>query len=548
MRVLLFSNDLMPFPGLPTSGGGLRAYQIMRGLQAHGIEVLPSMPGSTFLAEKYRETISEEHRELFWRGDTQDDLVWRLKPDAIIFSSNWDHYSLSRKPDVPLIIDLHGSRLIENALWNSPIDRDRKVQIFGLADCMICAGAVQRNYFNGWLLQAGRIPGDSQFIRYIPISLSPEMPGRYDSYGDDFPLIVSGGGWFPWQNQSKAIFAVANTIERFNRGTFSIYGTPHQTDEISPAAQKISQIYEQVKTMAADSSRIRVHDYVSRDELIPIYARSHIALELMQYNLERELAFTTRTVEYLWSGLPVIYNDYSELSHHIKEYDAGWTLPPDDSVALALVLDEIFNHRDRVKEKSVNARRLVADRFTWDRTIIPLVEFLRNPTISPPAAPIRYSTYFLPPFLFPRGVYGGESLVAGRTRNQRFVMPAVRIKSLIVPLRIINLDPAATIEVKVRNSKREIFSQTFAAGELQQDSRVQIDLPIFMKGLGGSEIELSLQLKESGELHSDVRLLAIKDPVFPFIKEEGMETMCINFVPTPGIVELLREKVLSGLC
>ena len=326
MRVLLFSNDLMPFAGLPTSGGGLRCWQLMKGMEAHGIEVLASMPAFTYLTEKYMDSIPEPQRELLWHWHTQDEILNRVKPDAVLFASNWDHFGLSKKPDIPLIIDLHGSRLIETSMWNEPVDTDRKVDIYSKADCLLCAGQRQRSYFYGWLVQSGGIPEDEHFIRYIPVSLSPEPFEHH--YPKDEPLLVSGGGWFPWQNQSTAIFKICEKISKENRGQIEIFGTPHETQTLSAEERNIREIYARIKGLADDSDRINVNGYIGRSDLLEIYRKASVAVEVMEYNLERELAFTTRTIEYLWCGMPVLYNDFGEISDHIRDYDAGWTVEP----------------------------------------------------------------------------------------------------------------------------------------------------------------------------------------------------------------------------
>src|SRR5690606_1634127 len=164
----------MPFGSLPTSGGGLRCWQIYQGLRSAGIEVVASMPAFTYLTTKYFSEIPEDVRENLWEWHTQDAILSRVKPDVVMYSSNWDHYNLSKKPDVPLVIDLHGSRLIETSLWGHPSDTNKKVDVFSKADCFICAGKRQRMYFYGWLTQAGRVPKSEHMIRYIPISLAPE--------------------------------------------------------------------------------------------------------------------------------------------------------------------------------------------------------------------------------------------------------------------------------------------------------------------------------------------------------------------------------------
>ena len=541
MRVLLFSNDLMPFEGLPTSGGGLRAFQILRGLEAHGVEVLASMPGFTYLAEKYRNVIKPEQRELFWRWETQAELITRHKPDAVIFTSNWDHYALPKKPEVPLILDLHGSRLIENALWNSYVDRDKKARVLGMADCIICAGQLQRNYFNGWLVQAGRVPVDEQFIRYIPISLSPDQPERNDDEGE-FPVIVSGGGWFPWQNQSKAIFAVSNSIERHQRGSFNIFGTPHETNNLSPAEQKIRDVYAQVRQMAERSDRVRVNGYIARDELVKIYSQAHVALELMEYNLERELAFTTRTIEYLWSGLPVLYNNYSEISRHISDYDAGWTISPDDDVAMALALDEMFNDRKLLKQKSENAKRLVADRFSWDKTIQPLIDFLNHPTRSSTVYPAGHSSFLLPSFLSPRGAVSGELLIAGETKTQKFIVPAVNIAALSIPVQISSFSDPFSVEVSVTDERGKIvIFRRLNSAEIVSESALILRFNPIKRPVGGAGLSLSLTLVEEGAAAPEIRLLAIRSAKYPLIVSGGTDAICINFVPGGGSVRRYKD-------
>ena len=57
------ANDLMPFGSLPTSGGGLRCYQLMKGLEAHGVEVLASMPGFSYLALQASRRYPEPQRD-----------------------------------------------------------------------------------------------------------------------------------------------------------------------------------------------------------------------------------------------------------------------------------------------------------------------------------------------------------------------------------------------------------------------------------------------------------------------------------------------------
>lgn len=505
MRVLLFSNDLMPFAGLPTSGGGLRCWQLKKGLEAHGIEVISSMPAFTYLTEKYMDVIPQEQKDLLWHWHTQDEILKRTKPDAVLFASNWDHYGLSKKPDVPLIIDLHGSRLIETSMWNEPIDTDRKVEIYSKADCLLCAGQRQRSYFYGWLVQSGRVPEDEHFIRYIPVSLSPEPFEHH--YPKEEPLFVSGGGWFPWQNQSTGIFSICERIAKENKGKIEIFGTPHETQTLSAEERKIREIYAKIKGLSDSSDRINVNGYIARDDLLEIYRKASVAVEVMEYNLERELAFTTRTIEYLWCGMPVLYNDFSEISGHIRDYDAGWAVDPTSESQIKSALDEIFSSPEIVKQKGLNAARLVKDRFSWDKTIQPLVDFLNNPVQSKVTTPLKGPIASRSSFLNPGGRSVDVPLNAKQSSlRQHFVIPAENIKTIELPIAVNSKADTFAIEgidVKLKKASGALIaSKSITGNDLANLNRISIDFPIHRLPKGGGKyiFELSYRGNDQGEI------------------------------------------------
>lgn len=564
MKVLLFSNDLMPFGNLPTSGGGLRCWQLKCGLEAHGIEVVSSMPGFTYLAEKYHNEIPLEQRELLWNWGKQDAIFQRVKPDAVLFASNWDHFNLTRTIDVPLIIDLHGSRLIETTMWQNPVSTDHKVRTLAKADCLLCAGKRQRLYFYGWLVQAGRVPEDDHFIRYIPISMDPRLP-RHDhaTYDDtNSPHFVSGGGWFPWQNQAETIFAACEAVVARNRGLVSIYGTPHQTQTESPEEREIRAIFAKVKGLAERSPRVKVHGYVGRQDLLNVYSRASVALEAMGYNLERELAFTTRTIEYLWCGLPVLYNNFSEISEHIGDYDAGWTVNPESRAEINAAIEQIFAQPAVLVQKSRNAQQLVADRFSWDKTILPLVDFLKHPRKMPAVQPVVGGVRSLPSFLSPRGFSVNVPIPAdGAPLRQSFVIPAddiVRLEMAVVA----NAEEkaAGTVQIKVANkSGSTLVRRSLSVREAEDGAVVSLPFKLWRRPRGGDE--LTVEVRRTGGTSSNpsatIFVRGMCRANFPFISEAGKafvgqshkgeqleaQTLAISFVP--GYSPLSRVATLG---
>lgn len=558
MKVVLFSNDVMPFGNLPTSGGGLRCWQIYQGLKCHGIDVVASMPGFTYLINKHKSDVPQEQRELLWFWDTQEKILNEQKPDAVIYASNWDHYALSKKPDVPLIIDLHGSRLIETTMWGHPIDKNRKLEILSLADCLLTAGTWQRNYFYGWLTQAGRVPKEEHFIKYIPISLSPDKFKRDDIKvtSDQFPHFVSGGGWFPWQNQSKAIFSICKEVSKREKGQVDIFGTPHDNAQTPTKEEvEIRKVYEAIKDLSSQTKRIKVNGYVGREDLLKIYSKASVAVEAMSYNLERELAFTTRTIEYLWCGLPVIYNNYNEVGKNISEYDAGWTINPESQDDINQVIDEIYSDPQIVQRKSINARKLVEDRFSWDKTILPLVEFIKKPQILKKSFPATGHICTLPSYLNPKGIR--IKAILPQKFSQVFTLPAEDISSIEVNL---NLSEATQEKLTIKLFKlngKKICNTTLDLSLFEiGDNLVKINLPTFSQIKGGERLRLDFELSSSN-LNNNISIYGLSQAKFPieildfqlFSKTEldtnAIEMQCISMAFVPGGSKLLKVKNIS---
>ncbi|RMF01025.1 MAG: glycosyltransferase, partial [Chloroflexi bacterium] len=239
------------------------------------------------------------------------------------------------------------------------------------ADFFVCAGQKQWAYFQEWLAKAGWTDEERQARSgYIPVSLSPDLPERKSTAESGELTFVYGGVFLPWQDPTGGLFGVIRAMEARGRGKLCFFGGKHPVYPVS------SGIFEELLQKLTQSPQVEAPGMVSHDELIERYTRAHVAIDIMKRNAERELAFTTRTVEYLWCGLPVLYQDYAELSDYIREYDAGWVVNPDDQTAIDAALAEMFERPELVVRRSRNAQRLVQEKLTWDKTIGPLEQFI----------------------------------------------------------------------------------------------------------------------------------------------------------------------------
>jgi glycosyltransferase involved in cell wall biosynthesis len=303
------------------------------------------------------------------------DFVRRLDPDVVVMQ----HWGLMRELErcaAPLALDLAGPHLLERLYWKTPDpDRDvlEKTDALARADFVVCSGRWQRHYFLPWLRMAGWDITAPGICPVIPFSFAPRLPETPATRA--FETFVYGGVFLPWQDPEPAMRAVLAAMDEAGRGRLRIYGGPHPDGDVSGGR------FEGLWKELSGHPRVVGHGLQPFDALLADYATCGVALDLMSRNPERELAFTTRTVVYMACGLPVVYNDYSELSEPIREFEAGWTLDPARPEDLESLVRALLADPSEIARRGANARRLVAERMNWERTIEPLAAFCASPQL-----------------------------------------------------------------------------------------------------------------------------------------------------------------------
>ena len=281
---------------------------------------------------------------------------------------------------------------------------------------------------------------------------------------------------------------------------------------------------------------------MGRDQLLEIYRSASVALEAMLYNLERELAFTTRTIEYLWCGLPVLYNDYGEVSEHIREYDAGWTVDPESDAQLAAALEEIFCDPGAVRRKSRNAQRLVRERFTWDRTIEPLLDFLRHPSRAPAVEPVPAPLPPPPAYLVPRGDTVDVPLVAPHARiEQPFVVPAEQVRLVRVPCAFTEdgLRHVSRLTLSLRDASGGLRARRACrAEELRADTALWLRVPFYRPCRPGERLVFALEVETRREDPPCAvtlgTLRGLVRPRFPMLPRESGPALALHLTTRVG--------------
>ncbi len=376
-HILVLANSLVPLPGLPTSGGGLRAWTLAQGLEAAGYTVTLLFPRHSLNeqlipipADAYAAALSQT-----FAWEAVDQTIAQVAPD-IVLASSWVLAGQIQHCPVPLVVDLAGPLLLEFLAqdWQKGAALAHlKTKAIAQADYVICAGERQRPYFQPWLLLSGFSPADCQErLAVVPISCAPQFTPHPPPNPE--PLFLYTGMIYAWQDPSQAIATTIAVLERRDQGQLRIQAQPH------PIHSQGATWFAQLQARFGDHPRVSFGPVLPYTELSQVYREADLALDLFARTVERELAFNTRTVDFLHAGLPPLYGDYAELSPLLREYGAGFVVDPEDTAAITAAIEQVFDQPMVVARMSAGAQRLASERLTWDRTITPLATFCAAPT------------------------------------------------------------------------------------------------------------------------------------------------------------------------
>jgi hypothetical protein len=304
----------------PLSGGALRVLGLRYLLQKLGFTVILLRPASE---------IPPADEKIFYPDELAGALE-KISPDVIIVEQ-WALLDILPETEVPVICDLHGSLYAEN--WYKGYREGRqgisKCHALSRADGFFVPGDRQYYYFRAWLAMAGFDIDENTIIK-VPLVLDPAFYAGHNT--ERRKELVCGGVRWPWAQimwsaEQEAYFAEQGfDILRFLHG-----GGADQDGQLK-------------KSTESETGMAKSHC-----ELVNVYQFAFAAWDFYQLNRERELAITTRTMEYLYCGLPVFYPQSLELAELINRFDMGFTaMDPQGFRQIDGLVDEIERKRENI--------------------------------------------------------------------------------------------------------------------------------------------------------------------------------------------------------
>lgn len=245
----------------------------------------------------------------------QRRLIARQAPD-ILLVCGWRNWLQRRASKLPMILDLFRPELLESDQPVSKSAVEDKVRAFCHASLVVCSTDYQRDYYMGWLLQAGIMP-DQRALRTV--YWSPVSPPA---------------------------------VENLNQRDCLSFSDCDTTQELQTPARDL------------DDEALNRCNPMSRPQI----ASSRRACELTA---------ATSMLERLWRGIPVICSDRAELADVIAGWGAGWALQRPEN--LSCLLEQLRSQPGKLNEHGVCARALAECHFGLQRTLQPVIDFCRDP-------------------------------------------------------------------------------------------------------------------------------------------------------------------------
>ncbi|HQN00988.1 MAG TPA: hypothetical protein PLL36_07935, partial [Candidatus Hydrogenedentes bacterium] len=112
-------------------------------------------------------------------------------------------------------------------------------------------------------------------------------------------------------------------------------------------------------------------------------AAADAAINLDRFSYEALLGCRNRLFSWIRFGLPVITTPESEITGLLVERGLAAAVRTGDSAGLAALLADMVQNPAEYKEMAVKAARFLAEEYTYERLLQPLVAWARDPRTAP---------------------------------------------------------------------------------------------------------------------------------------------------------------------
>ena len=367
------------------AGIGIRYLEIARRLPALGVDAVLLSPGDP--AEAVALGIDAARVRPLERGRLAASLA---DCDAALGQGQWANDLVLEAGRLPVAIDLYDPWLIENLHYTAtlgldPYKNDHASWVLQMSrgDFFLCSSDEQRQFYLGFLACLGRVnperlaadPDLRELVDVVPFGVPERLPEHrpYLAPRRARQVRLLFGGLYDWYDP----WTLLRALERLDEPEVELLLIRNPNAGATPQ-RLFAEVEAWAKSHGWWGSRLQALDWVPSDRRYDLLRDVDLLVAPHHPSLETRLSLRTRFLDAFAAGCPVVTTEGGAVSALVRDAEAGWVVPAGDDAALADALRSALQGEPERRRRSDAGRRL-ADRFTWERALAPLVRFARAP-------------------------------------------------------------------------------------------------------------------------------------------------------------------------
>ncbi|HWO93350.1 MAG TPA: glycosyltransferase, partial [Dehalococcoidia bacterium] len=284
---------------------------------------------------------------------------------------------------------------LRRSLWLGANNRYLNLQLT-FADYAIAATEHQRDHWIGMMWALGLVNPDvyerdptlEKFVGLVPYGVRPEPPleqvGRealcraFPGIRPDDTVLIWNGGIVSWYDPCTAVRAV-DRIRRYRDDVKLVFlglAYPFGGDfELGPEVREAITL---ARDLGLEGSHVFFNfGWVPYDETMRLVQEADIGLCTAREGMEARYAYRTRFVDLIWAGLPIVCTQGDALAERVASEPWGVTVAEGDADGVVSAVLRLLDDGAFAEECRQNLMR-AKDEMQWERTLEPLVDFMRN--------------------------------------------------------------------------------------------------------------------------------------------------------------------------
>ncbi|MGH3836289.1 MAG: glycosyltransferase [Pseudonocardiaceae bacterium] len=307
-----------------------------------------------------------------------------------------------------VVADIYDPMHLEQLEQTRDLGDDRRAQVVDAVtsvlstqlrrgDFFLCASERQRHFWLGHLAAIGRLsptvydadPTTRSLLAVAPFGLSGKPPQRTGpglrdtlGFGPRDKVVLWAGGVYSWFDPLTLLHAVHALGADHGDLRLVFLGMRHPNPDV-PEMGMAGQTRRLAETLGLTGKHVFFNEtwvpYADRQNWL-LDADAGVTTHFE--HVETTFAFRTRVLDYLWAGLPIVTTDGDAFAELVAAENLGVVVPAGDPSTLAAALQRVL-YDDAFAAGCRERIAAVAQRYTWEAALAPLVEFCRHPRPAP---------------------------------------------------------------------------------------------------------------------------------------------------------------------